>query len=877
MMYLFLLSFFFSLFCHSSGAATEQETGTLLVSYSTGENAERLNRVRFSLISPDNTEQMYPKGDAFVEGSDSQSRLIVIENLPVGTYQLRFLVPNTDKLFEVVPEQKVKIAKDEVVRIDQIISLRHAAPKDKTENLANDPSSETISPIAESIITRRPSGTIIINQINAQLTVNNNLPKARWTLLRNNTPVYEGAGSVSNFQIIDGNNYRIVPEEIEGYTVRVDPPYSFSLYPAQTMSAAIVYERSFGIFSIQAPFPDKEPITVTIKSHNTPPTLFKITAINGKIFWQSPPLPIGVYEVSYALPSNYTNIPPEKIFIKKGGRLQLTPQFLAKGALHVVANVPEAIFFLRTLNKSKVWKGEGREYTFQDTPPGMYILSFSTNDPDYFIPPKEMKISLNGTDNKEIKTTFQIAGKLTIKTNIDRSLATIQELGGLQKNYQEQILNHAKAFTLPEGRYRIILTSLPEDMETTANFYAPDPVEVTVKGLSSEEINFNFRINNKTLEKQRRLTVNAGIGAAGFTVYKLYEGGKELVGHYSGKTTQVTLPSADSYEILFDDVPNYKTPENTTLELKAGEEKTLQAVYTSLLSMTEVPAGRAIIGDASSEEKINELSAKIVTLQAFSIGIYEVTNGEYAAWLNNAIKAGTISYVKEAVNRGKVFNKKNQLLTKTFQADPYSQISAQMQSTESLTFIPLPGKDSHPVINVSWYGAVEYCKDNHCRLPTEAEWEKAAGMIPEDKGFPLEKFRYGFGRNEIDLTWANYKYNEDNIKHFQVLTTPVGFYNGINLLPLSINEKSQKQTNLAKSPYGAFDMSGNVWEWVSDWYDDAYYANMPDKDPQGPSSGSEKVVKGGCYDSLSDGVRVTERLGLSPDYCDAYTGFRVTR
>lgn len=948
----FFLFIFYSFFL-SNAFASEQDKGTLIVTYSTGERSERLNRVRFSLTSNDHVEQLYPKGDAYVEASDSHSRMIAIENLSVGEYQLNFLVPNSDRLFEPIPETTVTICKDKVTRIDQNIYPRYATLKVKTTLLPDDPLSlkqpiitlednqgnirahsitgklvahylvpgnynlkfepiagyqtppeqlitvsagATIGPligtyvlegmateekdipfVAESIITRRPSGTVIINQINGQLTVDNNLQNAHWILLKNNNPVYNGVGPITNFQILDGDNYRLVPEEIEGYTVKVNPASTFSLYPAQTVYASIVYERTYGTISLQTNFPDGEFIRLTIKSKDRPPMSFKIRSKNGKISWQSQPLPTGVYEISYTLPPTYEPVKTDQVTVKRAQNLQLAPQLYKKNGLHVIANIPEVIFLLRAFNGSKVWKGEGREFTFSDIPPGTYLLSFSTKDSDYFIPPKEMKISLNKNESKEIKANFQMAGKLTIKTNIDRSQVLVQELSGLRKKYQEDILNHSKVFNLPEGRYRITLSSFPEDNETTAKLSPPDPIEITLKGLSSEEVNLSFKVDNAPQEKQRRLSVTTTTAAGGFTVYKLNERGKELVGHYSGRNIQITLPSADQYEIVYDDIPNFETPKSETLEILAGQSKSVQAGYVPLLSLIEIPEGKAIIGDASSSEKVNELPAKIVNLNAYSIGVYEVTNAEYAAWLNKAIKARSITYLKEADNRGQVLNMKGQLIFKTFEADPYSQISAQLQSTNTPTFMSLAGKDSHPVINVTWFGANEYCKDNNCRLPTEAEWEKAAGMAPETQGSPLKKFRYGFGKDDIDRTWANYKDNDDTIQYFQVLTTPVGFYNGNHVLPLSLKKNNQQQTHLAKSPYGAFDMSGNVWEWVNDWYDDGYYANISDDNPQGPDSGTQKVVKGGCYDSLSDGVRVTERMGLPLDYSDAYTGFRVAK
>jgi formylglycine-generating enzyme required for sulfatase activity len=850
---------FFCLLCFSSNLVYTQEHGTLIVSYSTGEKAERLDRVRFSLIAENGrAQELYPKGDAFIEGSDSESRLVVIENLPIGEYKLRFLIPNADKHFNDIPEKIINITKDKVVRIDQFIDNK-----------------ESVEPIAQSLI-RRPSGIFVINNYNAQLTVTSNQPNARWTLLRNGVAIYQGVGSVTNFQVLDGDDFNVVPEPLEGYTVRVSPD-NFSIYPMQTMRVSIAYERSTGNFSIITPFPNGETLTFTLKSPNAPPATFRVKSIDGKIFWKSPPLPTGEYEVTFELPKNFAQIPSEKIFIQRGSNKQLTLQLFTKNSLRITTNVPEAIFSLTSQSDFRVWQGEGREYTFTDIPPGMYKISFSTRDPQYFVPPKEMKFYLGDRENKELKANFQMVGKLTIKTNIDRSRINIQEIGGLQKRYQDNIYNYSKDFALPEGRYRITLSSISEDKSTTVNFQSPDPVEINLKALSKEELNLNFHLNGTPSEKQRKLNVTLGLSSAGFTIYKVNKRGRELVGHYTGKNTQVTLPSADVFDIIFDTIPNYKTPDPATIEIKEGEEKTLLHEYVPIAALISIPAGRAIIGDAFSEEKINELPAKIVILSGFSIGSFEVTNAEFAEWLNKAIKAGTISYIHEGEKRGQILDSKGKLLFKTFEADAYSQIFAQQQTIGTPLFMPLAGKDFYPVINVTWYGALEYCKDNKCRLPTEAEWEKAAGMAREVENKPLRKYRFSFGRDEIDPTWANYKSNDNAIQYFKVLTTPVGFYNGINILPLSMTPYSQQKTNLAQSPYGAFDMSGNVWEWVLDWFDEDYIANMPEKNPQGPSEGEHKVAKGGCYDSLANGVRVTERMGLPPDYCDAYTGFRIAQ
>lgn len=252
------------------------------------------------------------------------------------------------------------------------------------------------------------------------------------------------------------------------------------------------------------------------------------------------------------------------------------------------------------------------------------------------------------------------------------------------------------------------------------------------------------------------------------------------------------------------------------------------------IEMLPVPGGETIVGQVGS----NESPPIQVTLKDFSIGKYEVTNAEFAAWLNQAKEM--------TVKEGIVYNKEGKPLFKTQSADPFSQITHQ-----NGTFTPVNGKENHPVIDVTWYGTGAFCKDNNCRLPTEAEWERAAS-ISKDK-----KFIFGFSRDTISPALANYRTTDKKIADFQVLTKQVGYYNGKN-----------PGTEDAKSPVGAYDMSGNVWEWTADYW-------RPTLSETPPLYGAKKVAKGGCYDSLADGVRVAERLGLPLDHSDPYTGFRV--
>jgi len=286
-----------------------------------------------------------------------------------------------------------------------------------------------------------------------------------------------------------------------------------------------------------------------------------------------------------------------------------------------------------------------------------------------------------------------------------------------------------------------------------------------------------------------------------------------------------------------------------------GEDES--ATVIPYLTWLPVEGGETILGDPSTDIKENERAAKIVKVDPFEIGTYPVTNSEFVLWLNTALKNGKITYIQAGEGKGEVKDLSGHLLCKTMEGDPQSQIFAFEVSEGKPSFMFIADKCNHPVINVSWYGAAAFCELFNFRLPTEAEWENAAGMALEKTDGKREKFRYGFSRNQIDPTWANYKSTNKPLTNEKVLTTEVGFFNGHTKRMV---EGKEILTHDAKSPVGAYDMSGNVWEWVSD-----------------SNSAPQKIVKGGCYDSLADGVRVAERIALEPDHLDAYTGFRAAR
>jgi formylglycine-generating enzyme required for sulfatase activity len=182
--------------------------------------------------------------------------------------------------------------------------------------------------------------------------------------------------------------------------------------------------------------------------------------------------------------------------------------------------------------------------------------------------------------------------------------------------------------------------------------------------------------------------------------------------------------------------------------------------------------------------------------------------------------------------------------------------------------------EQHPVTGVTWYGATAYATFYGLRLPTEVEWEIAARGMLVRTGY----FYPWTPADVIDGAHANYRESGDpfELEGTAMSTTPVGRYDGTSL--------DVFPTAPAEGPFGTFDQAGNVAEWVNDWYSKDTYAGLyasfsqfgvPPIDPQGPTTGVARVLRGGSYNHLPWELRVTDRQEVEPYEKAAWIGFRT--
>lgn len=241
--------------------------------------------------------------------------------------------------------------------------------------------------------------------------------------------------------------------------------------------------------------------------------------------------------------------------------------------------------------------------------------------------------------------------------------------------------------------------------------------------------------------------------------------------------------------------------------------------------MVRVPEGWFLMGSNKKEDRyayLPETPQHRVFLDAFEIDRYEVTTVQFLKFVLATDRSPLIDWRYDGGN---------------------------FQETMA----------NHPVMHVSWYDAEAYCAWAGKRLPTEAEWEKAA-RGDDGRIYPWGNQAAGLSRSNFGRTGLSGPVRD---RPERLLLYP----------PIISVDKYDN----AVSPYGLFQMSGNVAEWVADWYDKDYYKTAPDRNPKGPEKGTQKSFRGGGWIDSTPSVRVAQRNGTEPHTKMNWLGFRCAK
>jgi len=256
-----------------------------------------------------------------------------------------------------------------------------------------------------------------------------------------------------------------------------------------------------------------------------------------------------------------------------------------------------------------------------------------------------------------------------------------------------------------------------------------------------------------------------------------------------------------------------------------------------------VPAGEFLMGDNFDEGNSDEIPVHAVSLSGYYIARDKVTNAAYGRFMD-ADGYETAEY---------------------WGAGGFGEHgdAPDFWFDETHWGGGVDGHEAYPVVGVSWFESAAYCSwvsaetGVRHRLPTEAEFEKAA------RGMDQRRFPWG---NEIDASYASFDSGEPRET---LHLTPVGFFNG--------DTQGDRPTQDNSSPFGAFDMTGNTTEWNSDWYGRDYYSNSPASNPQGPETGSSRVLRGGGYVDSGFYQRSASRHRMDAHFKSYKASFRCVR
>ena len=403
--------------------------GTLIVTYQTDAQGERIDRIRFWLKDEAGKQRLYPLENGYVDDPRTHARMVVVEGLLPGKYKLEFLVPNTDGYFVEVPVRRIVVAKGDVAKIDQKIKPRKTYWK-KTAKSKLSPSKQS------------PAVVESVPEV-AALPVAPSLGKLIVS--------FEAKGECPQTQDVQ---FKLI-DSLGAASVHPKPDVDTEI-PLRTGSMVVVNNVPAGSYTLE----------------------FYIDEVAGKTSLAMQSVDI---EADKTKSVHQTLSFPEAVPAAE----EAPAPSISTSSLSVTANIPAAFFLLQDEAGKEQWVGRGRQHFFESLAPGRYLLSCESEDP-FFAPPLQRSIEVVENGENEAAVIFKSLGRIRLSGNVEGAKVLIRDIDNADNTHEMEIKDGVGEVYLPEGEYRIIFSGSVEGKAP------PQPMAVSVSALHSKELDVYF-------------------------------------------------------------------------------------------------------------------------------------------------------------------------------------------------------------------------------------------------------------------------------------------------------------------------------------------------------------------------------------------------